>query len=49
MTAPAQFSSRSARDDSVVWLVAAVAGGLAPDVVLLKYLGWIERTPKAGV
>jgi hypothetical protein len=36
-------------DDSVVWPAAAVsAGGLALNVGLLKYLGRIERTRKAG-
>jgi len=37
-------------DDSVVWPAAAVsAGGLALNVGLLKYLGRIERTRRAGV
>jgi Family of unknown function (DUF6755) len=37
-------------DDSVVWPAAAVsAGGLAPNVGLLKYLGRLERTRKARV
>jgi len=36
-------------DDSVVWPAAAVsAGGLALNVGLLRYLGRMERTPKAG-
>jgi hypothetical protein len=36
-------------DDSVVWPAAAVsAGGLALNLGLLKYLGRIERTRKAG-
>jgi Family of unknown function (DUF6755) len=37
-------------DDSVVWPAAAVSvGGLALNVGLLKYLGRIERTRRAGV
>jgi len=37
-------------DDSVVWPAAVVsAGGLALNVGLLKYLGRIERTRRAGV
>jgi hypothetical protein len=37
-------------DDSVVWPAAAVsAGGLALNVGLLRYLGRMERTRKAGV
>jgi hypothetical protein len=37
-------------DDSVVWPAAAVsAGGLALNIGLLKYLGRIERTRRAGV
>ena len=37
-------------DDSVVWPAAAVsAGGLALNVGLLKYLGRIEQTRRAGV
>ena len=37
-------------DDSVVWPAAAAsAGGLALNVGLLKYLGRIERTRRAGV
>jgi Family of unknown function (DUF6755) len=37
-------------DDSVVWPAAAVsAGGLTLNVGLLKYLGRIERTRRAGV
>ena len=37
-------------DDSVVWPAAAVsAGGLALNVGLLRYLGRIERTRRAGV
>ena len=37
-------------DDAVVWPAAAVsAGGLALNVGLLKYLGRIERTRRAGV
>jgi hypothetical protein len=37
-------------DDSVVWPAAAVsAGGLALNVGLLKYLGRLERTRRAGV
>ena len=37
-------------DDAVVWPAAAVsAGGLARNVGLLKYLGRIERTRRAGV
>ena len=36
-------------DDAVVWPAAAVsAGGLALNVGLLKYLGLIERTRRAG-
>jgi hypothetical protein len=36
-------------DDSVVWPAAAVsAGGLALNVGLLRYLGRMERTRKAG-
>ena len=36
-------------DDSVVWPAAgASAGGLALNLGLLKYLGRIERTGKAG-
>ena len=36
-------------DDSVVWPAAAVsAGGLAMNLGLLKYLGRIERTRRAG-
>ena len=36
-------------DDSVVWPAAAVsAGGLALNVGLLRYLGRLERTRKAG-
>jgi hypothetical protein len=36
-------------DDSVVWPAAAVsAAGLALNVGLLRYLGRIERTSKAG-
>ena len=37
-------------DDSVVWPAAAVsAGGLALNIGLLRYLGRMERTRKAGV
>ena len=37
-------------DDSVVWPAAAVsAGGLAANLGLLRYLGRIERTRRAGV
>jgi hypothetical protein len=37
-------------DDAVVWPAAAVSvGGLALNVGLLKYLGRIERTRRAGV
>ena len=37
-------------DDSVVWPAAAVsAGGLALNVGLLRYLGRIEQTRRAGV
>ncbi|HZL93836.1 MAG TPA: DUF6755 family protein [Vicinamibacterales bacterium] len=37
-------------DDAAVWPAAAVsAGGLALNVGLLKYLGRIERTRRAGV
>ena len=37
-------------DDSVVWPAAAASvGGLALNVGLLKYLGRIERTRRAGV
>lgn len=37
-------------DDAVVWPAAVVsAGGLALNVGLLKYLGRIERTRRAGV
>ena len=37
-------------DESVVWPAAAVsAGGLALNVGLLKYLGRIDRTRRAGV
>ena len=37
-------------DDSVVWPAAAVSvGGLTLNVGLLKYLGRIERTRRAGV
>ena len=37
-------------DDAVVWPAAAAsAGGLALNVGLLKYLGRIERTRRAGV
>ena len=37
-------------DDSVVWPAAVVsAGGLALNVGLLKYLGRIEQTRRAGV
>ena len=36
-------------DESVVWPAAAVsAGGLALNVGLLRYLGRIERTRRAG-
>ncbi len=36
-------------DDSVVWPAAAVsAGGLALNLGLLRYLGHIERTRRAG-
>ena len=36
-------------DDAVVWPAAAVsAGGLALNVGLLKYLGRLERTRRAG-
>jgi hypothetical protein len=36
-------------DDSVVWPAAAVsAGGLALNVGLLRYLGRMERTRRAG-
>jgi hypothetical protein len=37
-------------DDSLVWPATAVsAGGLALNVGLLKYLGRMERTRRAGV